>query len=35
MDRTSIPELLLDNVTEFLFWLGGAALAGATIVGIR
>lgn len=35
MDRTSIPELLLEDAPEFLFWLGGAALAGATIVGIR
>lgn len=26
---------LLDNVPEFLFWIGGAALAGATIVGIN
>ena len=25
--------LLLDNVPEFVFWLGGAALAGAVIVG--
>ncbi|KAA9151024.1 AMP-binding protein [Amycolatopsis acidicola] len=27
--------VLLDNVPEFLFWLGGAALAGATVVGIN
>ena len=27
--------VLLENVPEFLFWLGGAALAGATIVGIN
>ena len=27
--------VLLDNVPEFLFWLGGAALGGATIVGIN
>ncbi len=27
--------VLLDNVPEFLFWLGGAALAGAAIVGIN
>ncbi|MFE3292620.1 AMP-binding protein [Rhodococcus sp. NPDC059234] len=27
--------VLLDNTPEFLFWLGGAALAGATIVGIN
>ncbi|OBA81585.1 acyl-CoA synthetase [Mycobacterium sp. 1164966.3] len=27
--------LLLDNVPDFLFWLGGAALAGATVVGIN
>ena len=27
--------VLLDNVPDFVFWLGGAALAGATIVGIN
>lgn len=27
--------VLLDNVPDFLFWLGGAALAGATVVGIN
>ncbi|MEY2417850.1 MAG: steroid-22-oyl-CoA synthetase [Actinomycetota bacterium] len=27
--------VLLDNVPEFLFWIGGAALAGAVIVGIN
>jgi len=27
--------VLLENVPDFLFWLGGAALAGATIVGIN
>jgi fatty-acyl-CoA synthase len=27
--------VLLDNVPEFLFWLGGAALAGATVVCIN
>lgn len=27
--------VLLENVAEFLFWLGGAALAGGTIVGIN
>jgi fatty-acyl-CoA synthase len=27
--------VLLDNTPEFLFWIGGAALAGATIVGIN
>lgn len=27
--------VLLDNVAEFLFWLGGAALCGATVVGIN
>lgn len=27
--------VLLENVPEFVFWLGGAALAGATIVGIN
>ena len=25
--------LLLDNVPEYVFWMGGAALAGATLVG--
>lgn len=27
--------VLLDNVPEFIFWLGGAALSGATVVGIN
>ncbi|HZN14345.1 MAG TPA: AMP-binding protein [Acidimicrobiales bacterium] len=27
--------MLLDNVPEYCFWLGGAALAGATVVGIN
>ncbi|MDT7571045.1 MAG: steroid-22-oyl-CoA synthetase [Actinomycetota bacterium] len=27
--------LLLDNTPEFCFWLGGAALAGAAVVGIN
>ena len=27
--------VLLDNVPEYLFWLGAAALAGATVVGIN
>lgn len=27
--------VLLDNVEDFVFWLGAAALAGATIVGIN
>ncbi|KLI07658.1 acyl-CoA synthetase [Mycolicibacterium conceptionense] len=27
--------MLLDNVPDFVFWLGGAALAGASIVGIN
>lgn len=27
--------VLLDNVPDFIFWLGGAALAGAAIVGIN
>jgi fatty-acyl-CoA synthase len=27
--------VLLDNVPEFIFWLGGAALAGASVVGIN
>jgi fatty-acyl-CoA synthase len=36
--RTAGPfhiGVLLDNVPDFIFWLGGAALAGATIVGIN
>ncbi|CAN5628073.1 AMP-binding protein [soil metagenome] len=39
--RTAFPDepfhigVLLPNVPDFLFWLGGAALAGATIVGIN
>ena len=27
--------VLLDNIPEFTFWLGGAALAGAAVVGIN
>ncbi|WP_433872980.1 AMP-binding protein [Saccharopolyspora sp. CA-218241] len=27
--------ILLDNVAEYVFWLGGAALAGAAVVGIN
>ena len=27
--------VLLENVPEYIFWLGGAALAGASIVGIN
>ncbi|MFF1461852.1 AMP-binding protein [Streptomyces sp. NPDC058330] len=27
--------ILLDNVPEYIFWLGGAALAGASVVGIN
>ncbi|MFF8596467.1 AMP-binding protein [Streptomyces sp. NPDC015220] len=27
--------ILLDNVPEYVFWLGGAALAGASVVGIN
>lgn len=27
--------ILLDNVPDYLFWLGGAALAGASMVGIN
>jgi len=27
--------VLLENVPEYLFWLGGAALSGATVVGIN
>ncbi|MDX2380049.1 MAG: AMP-binding protein [Acidimicrobiia bacterium] len=37
IDRARPPHIgvLLDNEPEYLFWLGGAALAGATIVGIN
>ncbi|HZE14602.1 MAG TPA: AMP-binding protein, partial [Mycobacterium sp.] len=34
--RTGGPfhmAVLLDNVPEFVFWLGGAAMAGAVLVG--
>src|SRR5205814_2228416 len=27
--------VLLDNVPDYIFWLGAAALAGATLVGIN
>ena len=27
--------VLLDNTPEYLFWIGGAALAGAAVVGIN
>ncbi|MHB8595100.1 MAG: AMP-binding protein, partial [Acidimicrobiales bacterium] len=27
--------VLLENIPEYVFWLGGAALAGATVVGIN
>ncbi|HEY0689636.1 MAG TPA: hypothetical protein VGD71_11375, partial [Kribbella sp.] len=27
--------VLLDNVPEYLFWLGAAALGGATVVGVN
>src|SRR6478735_6655611 len=27
--------ILLENVPDFLFWLGGAALTGGTVVGIN
>lgn len=27
--------VLLDNVSDFVFWLGGAAMTGATVVGIN
>lgn len=36
--RTAGPfhiGVLLENVPEFVFWLGGAALAGATVIGIN
>jgi fatty-acyl-CoA synthase len=37
LDPDQPPHIgvLLDNVPEYLFWAGGAALAGATIVGIN
>lgn len=34
-DRPFHVGVLLDNVPEFVLWLGGAALAGATVVGIN
>lgn len=36
-DRPGPPHIgvLLPNVPDFVFWLGGAALAGATVVGIN
>jgi fatty-acyl-CoA synthase len=34
-DRPAHIGVLLENVPEYLFWAGGAALAGATIVGIN
>jgi fatty-acyl-CoA synthase len=36
-DRNAPPHIgiLLDNVPDYLFWLGAGALAGATIVGIN
>lgn len=37
LDPTRPPHVgvLLDNEPEYLFWLGGAALAGAAIVGVN
>lgn len=34
-DRPVHVGLLLDNVPDFVFWTAGAALAGATVVGIN
>jgi fatty-acyl-CoA synthase len=34
-DRPAHVGVLLENVPEYLFWAGGAAFAGATIVGIN
>lgn len=34
-DKPPHIGVLLDNVEDFVFWLGGAALAGAVIVGIN
>jgi fatty-acyl-CoA synthase len=34
-EREPHVGVLLDNTPEFCFWLGGAALAGATVVGIN
>jgi fatty-acyl-CoA synthase len=37
-DRPGAPPhigVLLPNVAEFVFWLGGAALAGVTVVGLN
>ncbi|HZU79830.1 MAG TPA: AMP-binding protein [Acidimicrobiales bacterium] len=37
LGTTTPPHVgvLLDNVPEYLFWLGGAALAGACVVGVN
>jgi fatty-acyl-CoA synthase len=37
LDPTREPHVgvLLDNVPDFCFWLGGAALVGATVVGVN
>jgi fatty-acyl-CoA synthase len=34
-DRPPHIGVLLDNVPDYLFWLGAAALSGATVVGIN
>ncbi|GAA4068098.1 AMP-binding protein [Actinomadura miaoliensis] len=34
-DRPPHVGVLLENVPEYVFWLGGAALAGATLVGVN
>ncbi len=34
-DRAFHIGVLLDNIPENLFWLGGAAMAGAVVVGIN
>ena len=34
-DRPPHVGVLLDNVADHMFWLGAAALAGATIVGVN
>src|SRR4051794_10651695 len=37
LDPNREPHIgvLLENVPDFCFWLGGAALAGATVVGVN
>jgi fatty-acyl-CoA synthase len=34
-DRPPHVGILLENTPEYLFWIGGAALVGACVVGIN